>query len=1658
MKIKIEDGNMSQQEPLDLNGVAIIGMAGRFPGARNVREFWQNLVAGKETISFFSPDELEPATTEPAEARNDPHYVRARGVLEGAENFDAAFFGINPREATLMDPQHRVFMETAWEAFENAGYDPLAYSGPVGVFAGMANNSYFPAVIAPRQSADNPAASLQTMLGNEKDYLATRTSYKLNLRGPSLNIQTACSTSLVAVAQAYQSLQGYQCDMAIAGGVSVTSPQKRGYLYHEGAIVSPDGHCRAFDAQAGGTVFSNGSGVVLLKRLSDAVADHDHIYAVIKGVGVNNDGSARVSFAAPSVDGQAEAIAMAQALAAVDAGSITYVETHGTGTALGDPVEIAGLTQAFRLSTERNQFCAIGAVKSNIGHLDAAAGVAGLIKTALALENAKIPASLNYTQPNPKINFAETPFYVNATLADWPAGETPRRAGVSSFGSGGTNAHVVMEEAPAREASGPARAEQLFVISARSQTALDHAAGNLAAHLQSSDSALQLADVAFTLQTGRRYFAHRRATVARTPAEAAEALLSSDPKRVWSRKCEHADAPVVFLFPGQGAQQVNMGRGLYESEPIFAAQVDECAEVLRPLLGLDLRDLLYPQPGHEEEASRQLKETFITQPALFVVEYALAQLWMQWGVAPKAMIGHSLGEYVAACVAGVFSRNDALHIISARARMMQDLPAGAMLAVRLPEAELIALLGDKPTLSIAALNSPGMTVVSGPFDGIDALAALLEEKKVMNRRLATSHAFHSAMLDPMLPGFADVVGAVRMHPPQVPFVSGLTGTWITDEQATNPDYWVQQVRRAVRFSSGIAELLQDPANILVEVGPGQTLTTLARQHPAKHATQEIVASLKSEENVKPDQQSREAQNARNVDIKSMLEAAGRIWTAGGSLDWARLHGNQARHRVPLPTYPFERQRYWIDSPVAGSRQSSAPAGEIKISSESQEQPMTVPQPNQSPADTLHLQQEAALGKLRTLFSDISGLSTDQLVASAPFLEIGLDSLLLTQASTAIEKSFSVHVTFRQLLEELSTLDALAAHLAPSMPAPGVSAAPALSAPAVASTSIPVSAIQATNTAASADLVSMPASIQLGRVEALVRKQLEIMEQQLQMLRSAVPASAISTISAPAPIAPVASVETKAAPAPKKVVSIAASSNVKKPEVQAFGPYKPVQKGVAGALPDQQQKALDALIARYNARTKKSKRLTAEHRAHFADPRTVSGFRQIFKEMIYPIATERSQGSRLWDVDGNEYVDMTNGFGSILFGHRPDFVIRALSEQMDRGFEIGPQSPLAGKVAELLCRMTGMERAAFCNTGSEAVVAAVRTARTVTGRDKIAMFTGDYHGIFDEVLARPQTVNGELRSRPVAPGVPQSAVDNVLVVDYGDPASLDILRAHAHELAAVLVEPVQSRRPDLLPKEFLQDLRTLTEKSGTVLVFDEIVTGFRVHPRGAQGYFGIQADVATYGKVIGGGMPIGVIAGKAKYLDALDGGQWNYGDASGPEAGMTFFAGTFVRHPLAVAAALACLNHLNDNSPDLQRNLNQKTRQLVEAMQEFARRAGAPIQIPSFASWMCFQFPHDVPYASLFWAYMRARGIHMWEGRPSFLTTAHTDADIEIVLNAFKETIVEMQRGGFLPGEPPQEATTPRPGARLGKDREGKPAWFVPDPERPGKYLQVAEVQ
>jgi acyl transferase domain-containing protein/glutamate-1-semialdehyde aminotransferase len=1606
-----------------LEGIAIIGMAGRFPEARNVDELWRNLLAGRECISRFAADELEPANPEDMEVRGNPAYVRARGVLQDADKFDERFFGFNPKEAEILDPQHRLFLQAAWEALEHAGYDPQTFGGSIGVFAGATNNSYYLQNLLSRRDVTDLMGMLLTQMANANDYVATRVAYKFDLKGPALNIQNACSTSLVAVCTAVQSLQSYACDMALAGGVSVQLPQKRGYLYYEGSILSPDGHCRAFDKDAGGTVFSNGLGIVVLRRLRDAIEDGDTIYAVIKGAALNNDGSSKVSFTAPSVDGHAQVISMAQALAGIDPSTISYIEAHGTGTALGDPIEIAGLTQAFRAGGATGVgYCAIGSVKTNIGHLDVAAGIAGLIKATLALHYKTLPASINFTSPNPKLGIETTPFVVNATQRAWPEGSTPRRAGVSSFGVGGTNAHVVLEEAPPASAVASAsRREQLLLLSARDADALDRAAAQLKAHLE-SDAQANMADVAFTLQTGRRTFSHRRSLACRSREDAIALLSTRDEKRVHDFSGDAGAARVAFMFPGQGAQHVNMGLTLYESEARFRDEIDACAAVLMPHVGLDLRTVLYPDASHSEEAQAQITQTAITQPALFAVEYALASLWLSWGVRPTALIGHSVGEYVAACLGGTFSRDAALSLLAQRARLMQDMPSGAMLSVRSPEEPLREYLG--PRTSIAAINSPNVTVVSGDHEAIAQLSRALEAKGVPSRLLRTSHAFHSPMMEPVVGRFATLVQSVERRAPTMHWISSLTGRPISDDEATDPVYWARQLREPVQFLSGVSHLM-DPQVALLEVGPGQALSTLARQNPKRVATQTITTSLNPTMDY-------------TADTDSLLAAAGQLWARGVPIDWRGVHGGIRRSRVALPTYPFQRQRRWIEPNTAAPSVAAAPAA--------------IPSTLQEPANARMIETRALqlIPRLQTLFAELSGVEPSTLEPATGFVELGLDSLFLTQASNALQKQFGIRISIRSLLEDCSTLNTLAARLASLMP-PETTAPPApppMSAPpAVLETAAPIALPQMVQHVAIAAM-----SADQGTLASVFAQQLAIMSRQLEMLSGATGAPAVIA-NAPVEGLAAASVTTPAVESASSPPTLPTPvTTVAPPPTTAFGPYRPPAKGPTGGVTDTQQRNLVAFIERYNRKTTGSKRATAANRAHLADPRSVAGFRGIWKEMVYPIVSVRSSGSHLWDVDGNDYVDVTNGFGMILFGHNPQFIRDAVTKQLELGIEIGPQTPLAGEVSRLVCDMVGMERAAFCGTGSEAVTAAIRVARTVSGRDKIVMFTGAYHGIFDEVLVRPIRTGDRLRAAPIAPGIPMAMTDNVIVLDYGTPEALRTIKSMHGQIAAVLTEPVQSRRPDLQPREFLQELRQITAESETALVFDEVVTGFRVHPGGAQALFGVKADIASYGKVIGGGLPIGMVAGSAKYLDALDGGAWSFGDDSAPEVGVTFFAGTFVRHPLALAAARAVLLRLKEEGPELQRGLNLRTTAFVEGLRRSAAELDAPVQINHFASWFCISFPPDVPLATVFFTGMRERGVHIWEGRPCFLTLAHSEADLEHVAKAFCETLQEMQAYDFLPGPVP----TRIPGARKGRDASGNEAWFSPDPDRPGKYLQVID--
>jgi acyl transferase domain-containing protein/thioesterase domain-containing protein/acyl carrier protein len=885
---------MQDSSSLDQSSIAIIGMAGRFPGAGDIAEFWRNLAGGVESIVRLTDAQLLAAGVESAELR-DPAYVKAAAVLDDIDLFDASFFGFSAKDAAIMDPQHRLFLECAWHAFEHAGWAIEQFDGKVGVYAGSGLNTYLiHNLLANRKLVSEAGLFVLKQTGNDKDVLATRVSYQLDLTGPSLAVQTACSTSLVAVHLACQALLNGECDMALAGGVTIEIPHGRGYHYREGEILARDGHCRPFDADSSGTIFGSGVGTVVLRRLEDALRDGDTVHAIIRGTAINNDGSRKVGFLAPSVAGQAEVIAEAMAAAGVDADSISYVEAHGTGTKVGDPIELEALTRSFRESTDRRGFCAVGSVKANVGHLDAAAGVAGLIKTTLALQHRQLPPTINFNRPNPLIDFASSPFFVTSAVREWRAETAVRRAGVTSLGIGGTNAHVILEEAPAREASSPLRNHELLTLSAKTPAALDAMARNLADYLEGDT---QLDDVAFTCHLGRAALPYRRAIVCGDSREAVSLLRHASASKVISRTAAEGESTIVFLFSGQGAQYPEMAHALYETDPGFKSVVDYCCEFLKPLLGMDLRSVIFPAPNATADTASLLAQTRITQPALFVIEYALAQLWIRIGIKPAAMLGHSIGEFTAACVAGVFSLDDTLQIVAERGRLMQSLPAGLMIAVAETEADVRKILDSRCT--IASVNAQDQCVVAGAADAIAEVEAELGRRKLSFQRLQVSHAFHSPMMDPIVEPFAAFVGHFQAKQPAVRWVSSATGTWIGAEEATQPAYWARQLRGTVRFHDGVTTLLKAGSRIFVEAGPGHTLASLVVRHPERPAALETISTLSgARENVPAD--------------VSFLRALGVLWASGAKIDWRRYHRGERRYRVALPGYPFERRRYWVD--------------------------------------------------------------------------------------------------------------------------------------------------------------------------------------------------------------------------------------------------------------------------------------------------------------------------------------------------------------------------------------------------------------------------------------------------------------------------------------------------------------------------------------------------------------------------------------------------------------------------------------------------------------------------------------------------------------------------------------------------------------------------
>ena len=1569
--------------------VAVIGMGCRFPGGADTpEEFWRLLSTGRDAICPVPEGRWGAGLYDPDPQAPGKMYTRYGGFLRQIDGFDAGFFGISNREAQSIDPQQRLVLEVSWEALENAGLAPRQLAGSrVGVFVGLCSNDYGQLLARrPRSEID---AYLAT--GNSHSVAAGRLAFLLGFTGPALAIDTACSSSLVTVHVACQSLRQRECDLALAGGVNLMLTPDLTMNFCKAQMLSPDGRCKTFDASADGFSRGEGCGMVVLKRLSDALRDGDPMLALVRGSAVNQDGRTS-GLTVPNGPSQQSVIRQALENAGVASGEVSYVEAHGTGTRLGDPIEVGALGAVFEKSHSRDDPLLIGSVKTNLGHLEGAAGVASLIKVVLSLQHDLIPRHLHCHRPSSEIDWRRYPVRVCSEPTPWPAHRARRLAGISSFGFSGTNAHLVVEAAPPLPAMAtPTEAEQtarrptvgLLNIAAKSAASLTDLARRYEQFL-SEHPRVELGDVCYSASVRRSSFQHRLSVTARTINELRVRLAAYGEKRktegIHQGFVQERDAaPVAFLFTGQGSQYVGMGRRLYAAEPVFRAALDRCAEITKDRLDHSLLGLLF-----EDE---RLDETGYAQPALFALGYALAELWVSWGLRPAWMMGHSLGEYVAACAAEAFDLEDGLRLVIERGRLMQSLPrGGGMAAVFAGETTVAEVVSDRTgELAIAALNGPENTVISGGVAAVDAAIDEFQRRGIAARRLTVSHAFHSQLMDPMLDGFVEVLEQIRFRPLRIPLVSNVTGEILAPGESVDAAYWRRHTRDAVQFQTGIHALLATGCGLFLEIGAKPVLCGMGAA--CAGGGNQIWVPLLS---------------PGRDDFDCVLAALAGLHVGGAKIDWRNYYRDTGNKFCPIPTYAFQRQPVWF---------------ELKETTMQAESRATHPDDrgNVSDAD----RQSVVLRELTILTAGLLRTPVDEMDINAPFLEMGADSLVLMEAVRGVEKTFGVKVGIRQIFETHTNIAALARFIAETMPEDRREALVARTPPAVSMAPAPAAApdpvlVQARPAAVAAapmpsaklsDLGLLAEKTENSSLAALCEQQLQvyqqIVSQQLAACRDRLTTARVQVSTGERAIS-------RPGPPSGNNLKAAAPRNEKAAE-SAVPPWKVAEVRACGLTP-QQAAHLATLTERYTQRTRGSKSLAQRYRRVLADNRASAGFRYSTKEMLYPIAANRSQGSRIWDVDGNEYIDITMGFGVNLFGHNPEFITRALRDQLDHGIQMGPQAPLAGEAAKLVCELTGMQRAYFCNTGTEAVLTAIRLARAVTGRNRIAIFSGSYHGHSDGVLGEPVDGNADPRARPLVPGIPTSMLADVMVLQYGAPDLLSIIREHAGELAAVLVEPVQSRRPDFAPKEFLQLLRALCTNEDVALVFDEMITGFRIDPGGAQAWFGVRADLATYGKIAGGGLPVGIVAGSARFLDAIDGGYWDYGDLSYPRAETTFVAGTFNKNPLTIAAVHAVLAEIKRLGPALQERLNARTADLARRLNNVFEREAAPIRVTHFGSLFRFEFTGNL---DLFFFHLLDRGIYVWEGRNCMLSDAHSDHDIDAIVQAVSDATRALQEGGYI---------------------------------------------
>jgi amino acid adenylation domain-containing protein len=1495
--------------------IAIVGLGLRLPGNVDGPEsFWQLLKQGVDAVGAPPPGRW-------TKAAGSEMVTDHAGYLGDLTAFDAPFFRLSPAEAEALDPQQRLLLTVSWEALEHAGINPAVLKGTrAGVFVGISGGDY---------RATEASGGPYFYTGTANSVAAGRLSYHYGFTGPCLAIDTACSSSLVALHQAVISLRGGESDLALVCGVNLLlAPESQTGLSRMNALAR-DGRCKTFDDSADG--YGRGEGCIALVAMPQqrALAGGLRVLALIRGSAINHDGASN-GLTAPNGAAQAAVMRTALAAARITPDTVDYLETHGTGTALGDPIEVVAAASVYGDGRAPERPLLLGSVKTAIGHLEAAAGLAGVAKAVLALEHGSLPQSLHFHRPNRRIPWRDLPVRVVNARQPWPDMTKPRRASVSSFGMSGTNAHVVLEAAPRVPVTDAALRPVIVPLSARTDAGLAALGARWSQTLAArGDGAL--ADLALTAAVGRATFSTRAAVVTSGAADGAAILRDLRPKA----RASEQPPKIVFAFAGHGSQLAGMGRTLFERLPEFRKAMIQAETILAGYFDRPLTQLLF-DPGAEAALGR----TDVTQPAVLAYQWALAATLRDWGIHPAGVIGHSLGEIAAAVVAGAVDLAAALRFAAERGRLMQTRTGGAMAAVAADLSILQTDLAEFADVEIAAINGPAQLTLTGPEADVEGLLDRLRSRGVPVIRLGVANAFHSAQMDPIIEKLGEAAARAGFGEPVIPFYSTLSGCRAAAGEIAASSYWARQAREPVRFYDALCALPVSDDTVVIELGARPSLAPLAAR-------------------VMPDLPWLCCAAAPDPET-SLLRVVAELFERGADVDWPRLFAGRPGRRTHAPTYPFEGHVHLL--PIAGAAALLPPPS---MPAATKRAPPAGPR-GQRVADSI-----------RAALQGLAGIAPAKIDIEANWFSLGLDSLLIVQLQQALNREFGIAIQIAEIFENGDTPRRLGELILSRLPAEAEPVAPA------------------------ADREAAAASASTGSIAELFTKQIDAMNalfaRQLDALKGNPVAADVPAVAAPAP------------PPPPP------------PTAEVKGLYRKIPDRRADWTPAQQEH-VRKLAAAYNERTRGSKEYTGRHRGVFANPRSVIGFRPEWKELTYPLHVSRADGAHIWDVDDHRYVDITMGFGATLLGHNPPFVRRAIEAELAAGAALGPQSTRAGKVARMICELTGVERVAFFSTGSEAVMVAVRLARAVTRRNRIAFFTNSYHGTFDGVLAAGWTQPGRVTALPIADGTPQGMIDDVMILRYGESQSLDLLREHAHSLAAVLVEPVQSRDPALQPAAFLHELRALTTANDIALIFDEIITGFRVHPGGAQHHFGVSADIVTYGKVLGGGLPIGVVAGRSRFLDAVDGGMWNYGDDSVPSARTAFIAGTFNAHPLTMAAAEAVLTHLQEQGPALQHQLNSRTAAFCDGLDRQFADAGVPIRTVRFASLFRFEFADSTEILNY---HLLNNGVFVWEGRNCFLSTAHTDAHLQEISEAVAAGLAAMRTDGWLaPTASPDAPTAP----------------------------------